>query len=402
MDYFNRAERCIGQGTTTNSKHWNSHVKGIYPTHIKSSNGCWLIDTEDQKYLDFICGLGTNLLGYGHPLVEKEVEKYRHQGKSPSFPHILEVEVAEQLKQIFPWVERWKFLKTGSEACAAAVRMARAHTGKNYIISEGYHGWHDLFTSLTSPAKGVVDNHFAKKMDDFTLTCNEVAGVITEPIQTDESKKRIKNITELNDFCSAQLINKNKIVNIHDEVITGFRYKSYSVSKYYDIRPDLIIIGKAMANGYPLAAVGGSAEILDGDYFVSSTYAGEVCSLAACKAVLDILRTKPEFHIDRLWEAGKKFLNAFNEASAPLGFKIEGYATRGIFKGNDLNIALFMQEACLSGILFGKSWFISMAHLSVLDQAIESVKDILGKMERKLPKLKGEMPKSPFSMKVRS
>lgn len=395
----NRAKTSIGQGTTTNSKHWNSHVKGVYPTHIKASTGCYLIDTEDKKYIDFICGLGTNLLGYGHPLVEAEVEKYRHQGKSPSFPHILEVEVAEQLKQCFPWVKRWKFLKSGSEACSGAVRMARAVSDeeRNLVLSDAYHGWHDSFTSLTPPARGVPFDPNIK-----TLTANEnfissSSAVIIEPVIVSDSKQRIENLEKIRKEC-----NNHGTLLIFDEVITGFRYKSLSVSKNYDVIPDLIVIGKAMANGYPLAAVGGSEDLLDNDYFVSSTFAGEVGSMAACKALMNTLRSKPEFHIDRLWEAGEKFMRVFNEASAPLGFKIEGYPTRGVFTGNEVNIALFMQEACLAGFLFGKSWFISFAHLPMLDQILESLKDILGKMQKSKPKLLGEMPRSPFAMRSRT
>lgn len=400
-NYRSRAERSIGQGTTTNSKHWDSHVRGVYPTHIKSSNGPYIIDVNDKRYLDFICGLGTNLFGYGFPLVEKEVEKYRHEGKSPSLPHIIEVEVAEQLKQVFPWVQKWKFLKTGSEACSAAVRMARAHTGNSYVVSEGYHGWHDLFTSLTPPANGVSDDHSIVTRADVEnmheVACIlPVACMITEPVQTKIDSARRAEILTVREFCSA-----SNSVLIHDEVITGFRYKNHSVSKHHDVIPDLIVIGKAMANGYPLAAVGGPSDILDNDYFVSSTYAGEVTAMAACKAVLSTIRTKPEFFIDRLWESGEKFLKGFNEAAKPLGFEIEGYATRGVFKGDELNIALFMQEACLAGLLFGKSWFISFAHISVLDIALESCKDILGKMERRRPVLLGHLPKSPFSMRSR-
>jgi len=156
-----------------------------------------------------------------------------------------------------------------------------------------------------------------------------------------------------------------------------------------------------MANGFPLAAVGGPKEILDNDYFVSSTYAGEITALAACNAVIDIIRTKPEFHIDRLWEAGERFLNGFNNVSRELGFEIEGYPTRGVFKGNEENIALFFQEACIAGILFGKSWFISHSHIPLLDETLESCKDIMLKMTKKKPMLLGEMPKSPFSMRSR-
>jgi len=120
-----------------------------------------------------------------------------------------------------------------------------------------------------------------------------------------------------------------------------------------------------------LAAVGGRAELLDNDYFVSSTYAGEIASLAACKAVTKLLRENPNYNIDHLWDEGIKFRDEFNNFSEPLGFKIKGYGTRGVFDGSEMNIAIFFQEACRAGILFGKSWFISFAHLQNLNHTLD-------------------------------
>jgi len=383
MTYLERSNRSIGQGCLTNSKSPHSHVFGIYPTHIKNSTGCFLIDLAGSKYMDFICGLGTNILGYGHPLVEMEVQKYRTQGKSPSLPHILEVEAAEELKGMFPWVERWKFLKSGSEACSAAVRMARATTGKKPILSDGYHGWHDNFASLKTPHPGVLDS---KALEMYTE--DEDISII-EPVQIDNGEERLKFLRDQEGF------------RIYDEVITGFRYEKHSVAKSIGTRPDLIVIGKAMANGYPLAAVGGKADVLDGDYFVSSTYAGEISSLAACKAVCKTLKSDPSFNINHLWEVGQEFLDQFNAYAAPLDIRIEGYPTRGAFKGNELNIALFFQEACKAGFIFGKSWFISFSHIPFMKQATKTLIDLLQRMSCKLPALQGEMPRSPESMRFR-
>lgn len=394
----NRAEKCIAQGCLTNSKHWSSYVEGVYPTHISASSGAHLIDTSNKKYIDMICGLGTNLLGYGHPIVENEVETLRFQGKSPSLPHSIEVETAEQLKQVFPWVEKWKFLKSGSEACTAAIRMSRAYSEKRGVSSEGYHGWHDIFTALTPPAYGCISPEELKitKIEEPNLPPIDSAACILEPVIIDDSPSRISWLKELRDHCT-----KNNIVLIFDEVITAFRYTQHSVSKAYNIRPDLIIIGKSMANGYPLAAVGGPSKIMDSNYFVSSTYAGEISSLMAAKTVSKIIRENPNYNINHLLEAGKKFLTEFNQHSKPLGFEIKGYETRGIFQGDDLMIALFMQQACKADILFGKSWFISHAHIPRLYNLIESCKDILLKMSKTVPKLEGKLPRSPLSMKAR-
>lgn len=398
MSLKNRAENCIGQGCLTNSKHWAGHVQGIFPTHIKASTGPYLIAENNRKYMDFIGGLGTNILGYGHPLVEAEVATYRNQGKSPSLPHVLEVEVAEQLKQVFPWIQKWKIVKSGSEACSAAIRMARTYTGRSQIVSDGYHGWHDLFTYLTPPAHGVTDDHDIIKMVDLEEPeTRTAAAVIVEPVITDDSTARIEKLKKLQSYCS-----ETGAVLIFDEVITGVRYKQHSVAKAYNLRPDMIVVGKAIANGYALAAVGGPAEILDGDYFVSSTYAGELSALAACKATLKIIRENPNYSVDQLWKAGAEFCKGFNEAAKPLGFELKGYPTRGVLAGNMDAIAIFRQEACLAGYLFGPSWFISFAHLPMLSHALKHCRDIMLKMAKNMPKLKGEAPRSPFAMRVRN
>lgn len=397
MSIKNRAERVVAQGCLTNSKHWSSHVEGVFPTHVRSSTGPYLIAMDNTKYMDFIGGLGTNLLGYGHPLVEAEVALHRHEGKSPSLPHMLEVEVAEQLKQVFPWIQKWKLLKSGSEACSAAARISRVHTGRSEILSEGYHGWHDLFTYLTPPAHGVTDQHCISKFKSIDQVTNETACVIVEPVMVDDSQARVEFLKALKQKCE-----ETGAVLVFDEVITGMRYKQHSVSKAYNLRPDLIVIGKAIANGYALAAVGGPAEMMDSPYFVSSTYAGEVTALAACKATLKLVRENPNYDIKLLWQAGEEFIEGFNQFSEPLGFKIEGYATRGILKGNQSNIALFRQEACLAGYLFGPSWFISFGHIPLLKHALKGCQDIMLKMQSSLPELKGKMPRSPFAMRVRN
>lgn len=124
---FSRANRSIAQGALTNSKHADRFVKGIFPTHIKSGKGAYLIDESGNKFTDYICGLGTNLLGYGNPKHTNSLVEGLGLGFSHSLPTLTEIEAAETYKAIFPFVDRVKFLKTGTEACMAAVRIARAY-----------------------------------------------------------------------------------------------------------------------------------------------------------------------------------------------------------------------------------------------------------------------------------
>lgn len=392
---YQRAQSCIGQGALTNSKHPDNHVLGVYPTHLnhKPGSGAYVYSGSTQ-YVDYICGLGTNLLGYGNGYITEAVRPFLQYGCSHSLPTIFEVEAAEALKTMFYFTDKWKFLKTGTEACMAAIKMARAHTGRKIVLSEGYHGWSDEFVSLTEPASGT---HTCR--DIFPLATDispdKVAAIIVEPVITDSSVARSDQLSQLRQYCDL-----HGIVLIYDEIITGFRYDKHSVALNTNVLPDLIIIGKAMANGFPLAAVGGKAKIMDGSYFVSSTYAGEILSLIACKTVVKLLLNNHLYSINGLWENGKQFINKF---STIMGGRIyiEGYPTRGVFMGDDLDIALLRQEACKSGILLHKTWFYSFPlvkedylFFTFLEEFAKNLR--MGKI-----KLEGEMPKAPFAQKAR-
>lgn len=399
--WHRRAQNCIAQGALTNSKRPESHIKGVYPTHLAYGLGPRVWDHAGKSYLDFICGLGTNILGYGNERVNQSVALQLYHGASLSLGTHHEIECAEKVKELFPFVDAVKFLKTGSEACSAAIRIARASTGRKWILSEAYHGWHDSFVSLTPPHIGVPKNQNQSNLWIEPLAGNEhlldaTAAVIVEPVITDWSDDRRAYLQNLRELCT-----KHGVLLIFDEVITGFRWPRFSVSNYWSITPDLIVLGKAMANGMPLAAVGGKYAVMNCEpqYFVSSTYAGETLSLVAAKKTMELLQVKYDLQI--LWERGQQFLDGFN-ALWPEEIKIDGYPSRGSFKGEALVRALFFQEACLAGLLFGPSWFYSFAHIDETHGVIDTCRDILGRIRRGEVRLKGEMPQSPFAEKVRA
>ena len=354
-----------------------------------------LKDTDGIEYIDFICGLGTNLFGYGNNRVNSAISKAIAGGISHSLPTTKEGECAERLTELFPFVEKFKFLCTGSEVCSAAIRMARSYTGRSKVLSEGYHGWSDAFVSLTPPADGVPKHpDMSMLKPDFSNLDEDTAAVIIEPFITDTSEARIAWLKALRSLCT-----KRGIVLIFDEVITGFRYRNHSVSQDIKVIPDLICLGKAMGSGIPIAAVAGNTDILDGDYFVSSTNAGSVAGLAAAIAAVDLLGGVPSYNINRLWDSGKYFLKQFNKLHP--GLTIEGYPTRGAFKGDDKTKALFFQECAKSGILFGPSWFFNFDHVHDMDFVLDSCAAILERIKRDEITLEGMMPTSAFAEKAR-
>jgi glutamate-1-semialdehyde 2,1-aminomutase len=390
-----RAQDCIAQGYLTNSKRPQSLVKGVYPTHLTRGQGCYVWDARGKKYIDFITGLGTNLLGYANDTVIAAATNALSKGIVLSLGTPYEIEAAEKLKELFPWVDQTKFLKTGTEACAAAIRIARGKTGRLKVLSEGYHGWSEGFVSLTPPAIGCPSSgslEFALLKDQ--PVDSRTAAVIVEPVMTDISAERIAFLKKLREECT-----KHRAMLIFDEVITGFRTPKYSMSAYFGIEPDIIVLGKAIANGFPLAAVAGKRSVMEGsEYFVSSTYAGCVDALAAARRTMELLQKN--YKLDDLWAKGAEFVKDFNSIW-PEMIRIDGYPTRGVFAGDPMTKALLFQEACFAGILFGPSFFFNFPLMTEAFSVIGTIRDIVYRIKSGNVTLLGEMPASPFAQKVR-
>ncbi len=393
-----RGRQCIAHGALTNSKRSESFVKGIYPTHLKRAFGCRVVDTAGNEYIDFIAGLGTNLLGYAQEEITQAISAQARLGCSLSLGTDLEVRLAEKVKEFFPFIDMLRFLKTGGEATTAAVLIARAHTRRRHIVSDGYHAWHPEFTSLTPPANGITPHPFIRSLKSFEeyedINFAEMAAVIVEPVITDVSLEHIEFLKSLRKRCT-----ESGTLLIFDEVITGFRFPNYSVAQQFDIIPDLICLGKAIGGGMPLSVVGGRREIMESDYFVSSTFAGETVSLAASLKFLELLQGG-KFKLDYLCQKAKQFQDNFNKIRPDI-IRLEGYGTRGVFAGSDLNKALFMQECAKAGILIGPSFFFTFPHIEITDQVLSTFSDILTRIEIGHVSLEGEMPRKPYAQKVR-
>lgn len=289
-----RAEDAIPGGSSTGSKRAaalygsESHDSRL-PTHYERANGCALFTTEGARLIDCSMALGAVAIGYADPSVTRAVQAAAASGNVSGLPHHLEVDVAERLVDVIPCAEQVRFLRTGAEANAAAIRIARAYTQRTHVIACGYFGWLDW----SSDAVGVPESHkseiswvpfnnaeFLAKA--FQLRGNGVAALIIEPLveelATEEWLQSARNL------CS-----QYGAILIFDEVKTAFRMRTGGVQDLYDITPDLTTLGKALANGYPLSAVVGRAEVMQAaaQSWISSTAAAESTGLAAALAVLD-------------------------------------------------------------------------------------------------------------------
>lgn len=364
-------------------------MDGVYPTHAQKGLGCRLW-CEGRPYIDYVCGLGTNLFGYANQTITNAAVGALNGGAVLSLSSDLEISFGRKLKELVPFVERMKILKTGTEACISAIKIARAHTKRPMILTEGYHGHADEFVSLTPPAAGCMARKYIDPLaGDFSNLDQNTAAVIVEPIMTDASETRKDWLRSLRAKCT-----ETGTLLIFDEIITGLRVPKNTVSRYWGIEPDIICLGKAIGGGLPLSVVGGKAEVMNQpDYFVSSTFAGDRVALSAGIAAIEMCLTvkTPE----RLWEQGVKFLTGFNSLLTDV--KIEGYPSRGVFKGDELTKALLWQEACLAGLLFGPSWFFNHHHAEYTDMVLNTLSDIAKKIKSGGVKLFGQMPKTPFA-----
>lgn len=391
---YRQRSQVIAHGALTNSKRPECFVDGVYPSHISRASGAHIWSDSGKRYLDFICALGTNLLGYAKKEINDAVKAQIDKGNLFSFASTTEVEFAECIINHFPFIEQVKVLKSGTEGCNAAVRIARAHTGRELVLSDGYHGWSDDFVSLTAPALGVPKRACIHKLENAILGHgDDVAAVIVEPVITDHSQDRIAYLKRLRETCDA-----SGTLLIFDETITALRFPGLSFAQWSGITPDLIVMGKALANGLPISIVGGKKSVMSGsNYFISTTFAGDTLAMVAAMKVLPMVKEA----LPRMWDAAERFQADFN-AIAPDTIRLDGYPMRGVLWGkDDLTKALFMQEMCKANIIFGSSWFWCEPHAYETDLVLSLAKIVLQKIKHGEVGLQGAMPVKPFAQKQR-
>jgi len=390
-----RAEACLAQGCVTYSKRSDQFVKGVFPTHaVKTPWGpqktckikaCFYGEPL-KEYVDMIGGLGSTIL---------------YPENNYCLPSPREIYLAEMVKARFPFIDKIKILKTGSEACQAAIRIARAYqrnagrTRDFLVLGNGYHGWHSVFISAEHPGTGtfyeryIRVNTLQEVIDTLQARACTYCAVIVEPVQLDISEEHVKKLEKLRRICS----NQNTVL-IFDEVVTGFRVPNYCVANYLGIHPDLICLGKAMANGYPISVIGGKAEFMDTlGYFVSSTFAGE---LSAIDAAINTMKALTPTVLQKLWDKGAKFQREFNAITPKL--QLIGIPTKMVYEGDDMTKHLFWQEMCLRGFLTGKALHIFVSHTpKILKSFLTNAKKCLDKIQAGKVKLKGQMSKPVFA-----
>ena len=380
-----RAEETIPLGSQTFSKSRTQYPVGISPLYAARAKGAEIWDVDGNRYIDLVSALASVTLGYGDEGVAKAVKKQLSLGVSMSLPGILEAEVAELIVDMVPSAEMVRFGKNGTDATTAAIRLARAYTGRDHIIVCGYHGWQDWFIGSTTRNKGVPDsvsalthkfeyNNIVSLQEILLEFEGKVAAVIMEPMNV--------AYPELGFLESVQQIARAAgALLIFDETITGFRFAKGGAQELFGITPDLSTFGKGIANGFPLSAVVGRRDVMMEmeEIFFSGTFGGELLSLASAKYVLSKL-SKTDFT--------EELSNIGDYISKSISEKIQQYSLSNIiaFSGHpswkfinwkptekysaEMIKTYFMQLMFSNGILILNSHNITLAHTPRIQQRI--------------------------------
>lgn len=345
--YSKRLHKNIPGGAHTYSRGDDQYPTNA-PAILERGEGAYVYDCEGNKFLDFGMALRAINIGYAEERVNSAAIKYINYGNNLTRASKIELEAAELFNELIPSSDMVKFTKNGSSAVSAAVKLSRAYTGRDLIARCSHHpffSYDDWFIGSTLLTKGIPlqtqqqtkmfgynDIQSLEKL--FEEYPNQIACVVLEPATLTHPNQSETNANQnfLHDV--QRICKKNGSVFILDEMITGFRWHLQGAQKYYDIEPDLCTFGKAMANGFSVAALGGKAEIMklgsideagtERVFLLSTTHGAEMSSLGAFVETISFL--KENNVIENNWNTGRKVVSLINEISSSMGMKDYFYA----------------------------------------------------------------------------
>lgn len=382
---YKRAKKIIPGGNMLLSKRPEMFLPNIWPSYFSKSKGCKVWDLDGIEYTDIsIMGIGTNILGYGNEEVDEAVKATVQNGNMSTLNCPEEVFLAEKLIEINPWSGMAKFARSGGEANAIAVRIARAFSGKDNIAICGYHGWHDwyLATNLSSDdgleshllpglgtkgvPQGLAGTIFPFNYNDFnqleSIVAKQNIGVIKMEVARSEEPENnfLQKVRELAD--------KHNIVLIFDECTSGFRETFGGIHKKFDIEPDIAMYGKALGNGYGITAIVGKTEIMQAaqDSFISSTFWTERIGPSAAVKTLEVMERIQSW--DQISSTGINIKSKWKELSDKhnIDINISGISALPTFSFNSKNHnaykTLITQEMLKKNFLANTSIYVCTEH----------------------------------------
>jgi len=403
---WEKAKTHIPGGNQLLSKRSELFLPKQWPSYYKKAKGCELWDLDDNNYFDF-AGMGVTacVLGYADDDVDNAVKDAITNGSMGTLNSYEEVELAEKLIEIHPWAEMVRFSKTGGEACAIAIRIARAASGKSHIAFCGYHGWHDWYLSanlsdgsnlntqllpgldtkgVPEELQGTAHPFYYNDYDSFQKVINEhgdnIGVIIMEPQRGTPPKNEF--LTKIEEFADSK-----NIVLIFDEVSSGFHNNFGGIHLTLGVEPDIAIFAKALGNGYPISAIIGKREVMDAaqDTFISSTMWTERLGFTAAIACLK--KMEKQSVQEKLVDYGIKIKNGWKKASQEAGVKIIINGLNSIpnfsfdYDNSTELLTYFNQEMLARGFLANSSTATTFAYSDeIIDNYINNVIQVFSKI----------------------
>ena len=403
---WKRAKNIIPGGNMLLSKRAEMFLPDQWPAYFSKAKGCNVWDLDGQKYIDMsIMGIGTNTLGYGHPEVDAAVLTTIANGNMSTLNCPEEVWLAERLIEIHPWADMVRFARTGGEANAIAIRIARAASGKDKVAVCGYHGWHDWYLSANLGDDESLSGHLLPGLDPKGVPKNLKGTVF--PFNYNDYKQLLEIVDKEDIGVIKMEVVRNKgpednflqkvrklatergIVLIFDECTSGFRQTFGGLHKMYGVEPDMAMFGKALGNGYAITATIGRREVMEAaqSTFISSTFWTERIGPTAGLKTLEVMEREKSWEI--ITKTGLEIRSGWQKLADDCGLKIEHWGLPALtgfsFQGENALAykTLITQEMLAKGYLAGNSVYVCTEHTrDVVNQYLEMLNPIFRKIQQ--------------------
>ncbi|MFC1748542.1 aminotransferase class III-fold pyridoxal phosphate-dependent enzyme [Pseudomonadota bacterium] len=403
---YERAKKIIPGGTQLLSKRPEMFLPEQWPAYYKKARGCEIWDMDGKHYFDMsIMGIGACVLGYAHPKVNKAVISAVQKGSMTTLNSYEEVELTEKLLALHPWAGGVRYTRTGGEACKVAVRIARAKSGKDVVAFCGYHGWHDWYLAANLANKKNLDGQLLPGLDPGGVPrglkgsavpfkygqVDELEDIVKKnPQQVGVIYMEVERHKELNlEFLNAvrNLTNKIGAVLVFDEVSSGFRVSVGGMHVKYGLKPDMLVLGKALGNGHPISAVIGKKSVMKAaeKSFISSSYWTERVGFVAGLATIEVFEKQNV--IDKIVTRGSYLIEKMEVLieKHDLNIEIVGMPSVVILVIKEdkplLVKSIFTQEMLKRGFLASNVTYVSLAHTkTIVDMYLKNVDQVFGQI----------------------
>ena len=399
---WKRAKQVIPGGNMLLSKRAEMFLPEQWPAYFSKAKGCKVWDMDGKEYIDMsIMGIGTNILGYGHPEVDDAVRSTIDAGNMSTFNCPEEVYLAEKLIELHPWADMARLARSGGEANAIAIRIARAASGKDKVAICGYHGWHDWYLSANLGDDKSLDGHLLPGLEPngvprnlrgtvFPFNYNNFAELETL-INTHDigviKMEVVRNAGPEDNFLQKvrQLATDRDIVLIFDECTSGFRETFGGLHKKYSVEPDMAMFGKALGNGYAITATIGKREIMEAAQttFISSTFWTERIGPTAALKTLEVMERVKSW--ESITSTGLNIRQGWQKLADKYSLTIEHWGLPALtgfsFQSTDVLAykTLITQEMLVKGYLAGNSVYVCTEHnADIVAGFIEALDPIFG------------------------